>query len=95
MHRQHHCNRIHDVSRGKDIMTNHSFFAIMRKQQSFSGSCQVQAAVHVRSPGYCWSVCSAAPGWDYEATQPNLPRDIYPTLVKKLKVIIYNGECFG
>ena len=53
---------------------------------------QVQAAVHVRSPGYCWSVCSSAPGWDYEATQPNLPRDIYPALISKIKVVIYNGE---
>jgi len=57
-----------------------------------SSTWQVQAAVHVRSPGYCWSVCSAAPGWDYQATQPNLPRDIYPTLVSKIKVVIYNGE---
>ena len=65
----------------------HSFFPLLHPILL-----QVQAAVHVRSPGFCWSVCSSAPGWDYEATQPNLPRDIYPTLISSIKVVIYNGE---
>ena len=24
---------------------------------------EVMAAIHVRDPGYCWSVCSSAQGW--------------------------------
>ena len=52
----------------------------------------VQAAIHVRSPGYCWSVCGSVPGWGYTESAPNLPRDVYPTLIKNMKVIIYNGD---
>lgn len=25
----------------------------------------VQAAIHVRDPGFCWAVCNTAPGWKY------------------------------
>jgi carboxypeptidase C (cathepsin A) len=52
----------------------------------------VQAAIHVRAPGFCWASCNRAKGWDYNSTRPDLPRDTYPLLISRLKVIIYNGD---
>jgi carboxypeptidase C (cathepsin A) len=52
----------------------------------------VQAAIHVRDPGYCWSVCGSQPGWSYKSTRPNLPRDTYPFLVQNTHVLIFNGD---
>jgi hypothetical protein len=26
----------------------------------------VQAAIHVQNPGFCWAVCNQAPGWAYQ-----------------------------
>lgn len=26
----------------------------------------VQAAIHVKDPGYCWAICNQAPGWTYQ-----------------------------
>ena len=53
---------------------------------------KVQAAIHVRNPGYCWAVCNQAKGFQYNSNQPNLPRDIYPTLISHIRVLIFNGD---
>lgn len=53
----------------------------------------VRAALHVSDANVpSWSVCGSAPGWSYTSTRPNLPRDTYPLLVSKLRVLIYNGD---
>lgn len=52
----------------------------------------VMEAIHVREPGYCWSVCGQQAGWSYKSTRPNLPRDTYPLLVQNIQVVIYNGD---
>ena len=52
----------------------------------------VMDAIHVRNPGYCWSVCSSAPGWHYTSTRPDLPADTYPYLLKNIDVVIFNGD---
>lgn len=52
----------------------------------------VQKAIHVKEPGYCWAVCNQAPGFTYNSTRPNLPRDTYPYLISRIKVLIYNGD---
>lgn len=52
----------------------------------------VMAAIHVKPPGFCWSVCSSARGWSYSSTRANLPRDTYPLLIANIRVIIYNGD---
>ncbi|RYH25296.1 hypothetical protein EON65_15585 [archaeon] len=52
----------------------------------------VQAAIHVRNPGFCWAVCNTAPGWSYKSTRTNLPKDTYPLLVSNIQVTIYNGD---
>jgi len=52
----------------------------------------VQAAIHVRNPGFCWAVCNTAKGWKYQSTRTNLPRDTYPFLVSNIQVLIYNGD---
>jgi carboxypeptidase C (cathepsin A) len=52
----------------------------------------VQEAIHVRNPGFCWAVCNTAKGWSYTSTRKNLPRDTYPLLVSNIQVLIYNGD---
>jgi carboxypeptidase C (cathepsin A) len=52
----------------------------------------VQQAIHVRDPGFTWGVCTDAPGWSYQSTRPNLPRDTYPALIANYRVVIYNGD---
>ena len=56
---------------------------------------EVQKALHARSPGYCWAVCNHQKGWKYTSTRTDLPRDTYPRLVSRLKVVIYNGDMDG
>jgi carboxypeptidase C (cathepsin A) len=53
---------------------------------------QVMQAIHVRDPGFVWGVCTDAPGWTYQSTRANLPRDTYPALIANYRVIIYNGD---
>lgn len=53
---------------------------------------EVIDAFHARDNGFCWGVCNRAPTWRYNATRPNLPRDLYPRLIGNLKVLIYNGD---
>lgn len=45
-----------------------------------------------RDSGFCWDVCNRISTWHYNATRPNLPRDLYPRLVANMKVVIYNGD---
>lgn len=45
-----------------------------------------------RSNGFCWGVCNRTPKWHYNATRPNLPRDLYPRLIGNMRVLIYNGD---
>jgi carboxypeptidase C (cathepsin A) len=52
----------------------------------------VMEAIHVRDPGFCWSICGTVKGWSYESTRTNLPRDTYPQLVSNIDVLIYNGD---
>ena len=53
---------------------------------------EVQKALHAHAPGYCWAVCNHHQGWKYTSTRTDLPRDTYPRLVSRLKVVIYNGD---
>lgn len=59
---------------------------------NFFNRADVQAAIHVRNPGFCWAVCNTAKGWSYQSTRPNLPRETYPLLVSNIQVLIYNGD---
>ena len=36
---------------------------------------EVMAAIHVKKPEERWATCGSAPGWNYESTRKNLPRD--------------------
>ncbi len=65
-----------------------------RYASSYLNQAEVQAAIHVnnRPSADCWSVCGTAPGWSYNSTRPNLPRDTYPYLVSNIRVTIYNGD---
>ena len=45
-----------------------------------------------RDNGFCWGVCNRVPTWHYNATRPDLPRDLYPRLIGNMKVVIYNGD---
>jgi len=53
---------------------------------------EVMEAIHVKPTGRCWSVCATQPGWSYNSTRTNLPRDTYPYLVSNIRVLIYNGD---
>lgn len=52
----------------------------------------VQYAIHVIKPAFCWDVCHHHPSWSYNSTVSNLPRDTYPYLISKIDVLIYNGD---
>lgn len=52
---------------------------------------EVFDAIHV-VPTHPWATCGTAKGWSYDSTRPNLPRDTYPLLASKIRVIIYNGD---
>ena len=41
-----------------------------------------------------WATCYTEPGWSYQSTRPNLPRDTYPLLLDNINVIIYNGDVY-
>lgn len=49
-------------------------------------------AIHVRNTTKRWATCYTEPGWSYQSTRPNLPRDTYPLLLDNINVIIYNGD---
>ena len=53
----------------------------------------LQDALHVgntRSFWQRWSTCTNK--LDYHSTAVNLPRDVYPTLIKNYRVLIFNGD---
>lgn len=51
---------------------------------------QVMAAIHVKQPPFRWSTCGNQ--IEYRSTRRNLPRDTYPELVRRMRVVIYNGD---
>jgi hypothetical protein len=53
---------------------------------------EVQKAIHVHALDYCWAICNQAKGFSYKSTQQNLPRDVYPDLISRLRVLIFNGD---
>ncbi len=63
-----------------------------RDASDYMNNPAVQKALHARSPEYCWAVCNHQKGWKYKSTRADLPRDLYPRLVSRLKVVIYNGD---
>lgn len=58
---------------------------------AYLNQADVMTAIHVNDPGYCWSVCATQPGWSYDSTRTNLPKNTYPLLVSAIEVLIYNG----
>jgi carboxypeptidase C (cathepsin A) len=50
----------------------------------------VIAALHVVPQSYDWSICGNQ--IHYTSTRPNLPRDTYPALNDKYRVLVYNGD---
>ncbi|CAE8703663.1 unnamed protein product, partial [Polarella glacialis] len=53
----------------------------------------VKAALHVKSDlSWEWDSCANPEGWSYNRTRANLPRDTYPFLLGRLRVLIYNGD---
>eukprot|EP00054_Salpingoeca_dolichothecata_P027032 m.195908 g.195908 ORF g.195908 m.195908 type:complete len:439 (+) comp25839_c0_seq3:1515-2831(+) len=52
---------------------------------------EVMSAIHVK-PAPCghWSICGNVV--DYTRTETNLPKTVYPTLIKNYFVTIYNGD---
>ena len=52
----------------------------------------VQEAIHVKPINFRWKTCGTVPGWQYDSTRPNLPRDTYPLLNEHIYVTIYNGD---
>ena len=48
------------------------------------------AAAHVVKQSFKWSTCGNQ--IHYSSTRKNLPRDTYPALVKRSRVLIYNGD---
>lgn len=59
---------------------------------AYLNQASVMTAIHVKDPGYCWSVCGTAPTWDYNSTRTNLPLNTYPLLVSNINVVIFNGD---
>lgn len=50
----------------------------------------VIAAAHLVKQPFPWSTCGNQ--IHYTSTRKNLPRDTYPGLVKRLRVLVYNGD---
>lgn len=61
-------------------------------QVEYLNTAAVRSAFHVKSEAEIgkWYVCSDIVR--YTPTEPNEPRDIYPTLVENYRVTIYNGD---
>ncbi|KAJ1460104.1 serine carboxypeptidase-domain-containing protein [Pelagophyceae sp. CCMP2097] len=51
----------------------------------------VMAAMHV-NPAIEWSECANIP---YNSTAVNLPRDVYPKLLARIKVLVFSGDADG
>mmetsp|Transcript_31760 Transcript_31760/g.32362 ORF Transcript_31760/g.32362 Transcript_31760/m.32362 type:complete len:510 (-) Transcript_31760:244-1773(-) len=63
-----------------------------RAASGYLNNPEVMKAIHVKDPGFCWSICKTVPGWEYKSTRSNLPVNTYPKLVSRIAVIIYNGD---
>jgi carboxypeptidase C (cathepsin A) len=63
-----------------------------RSTSAYLNRDDVMEAIHVRDPGFCWTVCGTAPGWTYQSTRANLPRDTYPALIDNYRVLVFNGD---
>ena len=50
----------------------------------------VLAAAHVVPQPFNWSTCGNQ--IHYTTTRPNLPRDTYPFLISRIRVVVYNGD---
>ena len=59
---------------------------------SYINQPEVISAIHVKATDHCWSVCATQPGWSYNSTRTNLPRDTYPYLIANIRVVVYNGD---
>lgn len=56
-------------------------------------SADVQQAIHVADGKQYfkeWSICSSK--ISYDSTEADLPKTVYPDLVKNIKVLIFNGD---
>eukprot|EP00301_Raphidiophrys_heterophryoidea_P022014 c6270_g1_i1.p1 GENE.c6270_g1_i1~~c6270_g1_i1.p1 ORF type:complete len:491 (+),score=115.68 c6270_g1_i1:1-1473(+) len=63
-----------------------------RGASSYFNQSEVVTAFHVRPLGYTFNLCGTPSGWTYNSTRPNLPRDTYPSLIKRFRVLIFNGD---
>ena len=55
----------------------------------------VQAAIHAKPlpEGFCWSFCGQQSNdWNYEHTMTDEPTLVYPDLLGRIEVLIYNGD---
>jgi hypothetical protein len=52
----------------------------------------VLEAIHVKPIDFCWAACNQHSNFTYDANRENLPRDTYPYLISKIKVLIFNGD---
>ena len=50
----------------------------------------VLEALHVEPQSFAWSICGNQ--ISYTSTRPNLPRDTYPALNERVRVLVYNGD---
>ena len=56
---------------------------------------EVIEAIHVQKQNSDWNVCNSTVNKDYSMngrTRPNLPRDTYPFLSERIRILIYNGD---
>jgi hypothetical protein len=59
----------------------------------------VQEAIHAQKLDYCWTFCGHAPGgvnaWNYQRTMMDETKEVYPYLLGRISVLIYNGDLDG
>ena len=55
----------------------------------------VQAAIHAMPTGFCWSFCNTAAGWNYTREIKDETKEVYPYLIGRISVLIYNGDLDG
>jgi hypothetical protein len=63
-----------------------------RAASGYLNNDEVAAALHVQRPSFEWGVCTTVPGWSYNSTRPNLPRDTYPALVRRYRVLVSDSN---
>jgi len=55
----------------------------------------VQKAIHAVKPDFCWSFCNQRPSWKYQRTVQDETKEVYPFLLGRISVLIYNGDMDG